>query len=352
MTTSEKNPPGISAIVPARNEEAVITKCVESLAQQAEIVEILVVDDQSTDATKEIVSGLMPNYSQLRLLEARELPAGWVGKNNAVWLGAREAKGQWLLFTDADVVHERDSVAKALEISKKCDAAMVSFSPEQVMESWYEKALIPYVYCQLGKQFSFDDVNDPRKSAAAANGQFLLIRRDAYEAVGGHAGVAAVVLEDVALAKRVKHAGFRIWFGSGKGIVRARMYRSFPAMWEGWRKNLYRLMGGSNEDLRKGIARAVAPLMVTMIAVATVSVLTNSVRNGLAVLVLGILGICIAYHAELKRNNIATGLIWYGIPGRLLYAAVLWASYRSHKKGKLEWKGRAYPVGGADASNE
>jgi len=352
MTTPETIPPRISAIVPARNEEATITGCVESLAQQPVILEILVVNDQSTDRTAEMARALMLNYRQLRLLKTNELPVGWVGKNNAVWLGACEAKSQWLLFTDADVLHERNSVAKALEISAQWNAAMVSFSPEQVMERWYEKALIPYVYCQLGKQFSFEDVNNPQKPAAAANGQFLLIRRDAYEAVGGHASVAGDVLEDVALAKRVKQAGYRIWFGSGKGIVRARMYRSFPAMWEGWKKNLYRLVGGRKEALGKGIATAVVPLVATLIAAATVGGYTNSVLNAIAVLAVGALGISVAYGRELKRNQFATRLTWYGIPGRLLYAAVLWASYRSHRKGKLEWKGRAYPVGGADASNE
>lgn len=352
MTTPDTKPRRISAIVPARNEEAVIAECVESLAQQPEVLEILVVNDQSSDHTAEIVRTLMSRHSQVRLLETKELPSGWVGKNNAVWLGARQAKGQWLLFTDADVVHERNSAAKALEIAGHCDAAMISFSPEQVMETWYEKALIPYVYCQLAKEFSFEDVNNPQKPAAAANGQFLLIRRDAYDAVGGHASVAEDVLEDVALAKRVKQAGFRIWFGSEKGIVRARMYRSFAGMWEGWKKNLYRLMGGKKVALARGIGIAVAPVVATLIAAVTVGGLTSSVMNAVLVLMLGVLGISIAYDVELKRNGFAPRLIWYGVPGRLLYAAVLWASYRSHRKGKLEWKGRAYPVGGAGASNE
>src|ERR1700690_4457421 len=113
MTSSETNPPRMSAIVPARNEEAVIAECVESLAKQPEILEILVLNDQSTDHTAEIVRVLMSKHSQVKLVETKELPAGWVGKNHAVWLGAREAKGQWLLFTDADVVHEGNSAAKA-----------------------------------------------------------------------------------------------------------------------------------------------------------------------------------------------------------------------------------------------
>ncbi len=165
----------LSAIVPARNEEATIGACVESLAQQQEISEILVVDDQSTDGTAQIVYGLMNQYSQVRLLQTTDLPTGWVGKNHAVWLGAREAKGDWLLFTDADVLHGAKSAMQALEIARKQSASLVSLSPEQITETWYEKSLIPVIYCRLGQRFSFDDVNDPQKADAAANGQFLLI---------------------------------------------------------------------------------------------------------------------------------------------------------------------------------
>src|SRR5260221_5702770 len=136
----------VSAIVPARNEEAVIAECVESLAVQEEIAEILVIDDQSSDRTAGIVRTLAAKYSNVRLLEAAELPAGWTGKNHAVWIGAKEARGEWLLFTDADSVHSADSAGKALAIAAENGAALVSFSPEQVMQTWHEKAVIPYVF--------------------------------------------------------------------------------------------------------------------------------------------------------------------------------------------------------------
>ena len=128
MTLPPQNFSGISAIVPARNEEAVIAACVESLAQQEEIGEIVVVNDQSTDRTAEIVRGLAAKYSRVKMIEVAELPAGWVGKNYAVWLGAREAKGEWLLFTDADAVHEKDAAARAMAIVRERGAALASFS--------------------------------------------------------------------------------------------------------------------------------------------------------------------------------------------------------------------------------
>jgi len=234
---------GITAIVPARNEEQVIATCVRALTQQPEISEIVVVDDQSTDRTAEIVRALMTEIPHLRLLEVQDVPPGWVGKNHAVWLGAKDATSAWLLFTDADAEVLPGAAARALQLAKDTGIVLVSFSPEQLTRSWYEKSLIPFVYCRLAKYFSYEAVNDPHSQAAAANGQFLMIRRDVYEAVGGHASVAGEVLEDVALASRAKTVGHQIWFGAGRGLVRARMYRSFGAMWEGWKKNLYLLIG-------------------------------------------------------------------------------------------------------------
>jgi cellulose synthase/poly-beta-1,6-N-acetylglucosamine synthase-like glycosyltransferase len=331
-------PPWITAIVPARNEEAVIAGCIESLALQPEIAEILVVNDQSTDKTAEFVRSLMVKIPQLRLLETQDVPSGWVGKNNAVFLGAREAKSPWLLFTDADAELQPGAAARALQIAKETNAALLSFSPEQVTQSWYEKALIPFVYSRLAKHFSYDDVNNPASPAAAANGQFLMIQRDAYNSIGGHASVASEVLEDVALAKRAKAAGFRLWFASGQGIVRVRMYRSFRAMWQGWRKNLYLLVGGTPSAVFRELESTVPWIPLALILL------------GIKVPIAPLLGVCFlllrqfTYGLEISRNHYPFKFIIYYLPAVALYAGVLWASYRAHAKGKVEWKGREVPV--------
>ena len=350
MSDLDAHPITVSAIVPARNEEAVIAACLQSLAVQPEIGEILAVNDQSTDATAAVVTRQTQNNPKLRLLETGALPAGWVGKNNAVWLGASQARGEWLLFTDADALHGGDSAAQALAIASRERADLVSFSPEQIMETWYEKALIPNVYCRLADKFSFEQVNDPGNSAAAANGQFLLIRKDVYQAVGGHAQVASDVLEDVALAKNVKNAGHKIWFGSGKGIVRVRMYRSFDAMWKGWKKNLYLLMGGTGRAVAIELLRALAPVLAVFAVTVLLWAETQSAATTLVVALLAIVAICISYARRLRRNQFPPGLALYAIPGQLLFAAVLWASFRSYRQGRLEWKGREYPVGTPRAS--
>jgi glycosyltransferase involved in cell wall biosynthesis len=333
----------ITAIVPARDEEAVIAACVESLAKQPEIAQILVVNDQSRDQTATIIRGLAARFPQLELLEAEEPPAGWVGKNNAVTVGARRATNDWLLFVDADVELQEGATARALQIAKENHAALVSFSPEQITQTWYEKALIPFVYCRLARRFSFAEVNDGESKAAAANGQFLFVRRKVYDDVGGHARFASDVLEDVALAGAVKSAGHRIWFGSGKGIVRARMYRTFGAMWEGWKKNLYRLMGGTPwKVFREG--EAVFP-WVSLLMILLGIKFPAAMFAGVLLLLLR----QTSYGSELVRNQYPLSFIIYYIPAVFLYTGVLLASYQSRRRGKVRWKGREYSVGSGGA---
>jgi len=247
--------PTVSAIVPARNEEATIAAAVESLAAQPEIKEIIVINDQSTDGTATQLKQLSTRYAQVRVLETKELPGGWVGKNYAVSLGAAQATGDWLLFTDADGVHLPGSTAHALADAAEAGAGLVSYSPEQETRSWWEKALIPFVYTRLAHKYSYAEVNHPDSPAAAASGQYLLIRREDYVRIGGHAAVAGEVLEDVALARLAKQAGIRLYFASGHGIMRVRMYRTFVAMWQGWTKNLYPLIGGMTGGTSRAVGR-------------------------------------------------------------------------------------------------
>jgi glycosyltransferase involved in cell wall biosynthesis len=173
-------PTTVSAIVPARNEETTIVAAVSSLAAQPEIKEIIVVDDQSSDGTAAELERLSSRYPQLRVLQTNALPNGWVGKNYAVSLGAAQATGDWLLFADADGVHLPSSTARALADAAAAGAGLLSYSPEQEMHTWWERALIPFIYVRLAQRFSYDAVNDPLSQAAAANGQYLLIRRQEY----------------------------------------------------------------------------------------------------------------------------------------------------------------------------
>src|SRR6202522_1579101 len=197
----------VSAIIPARNEEDAIARAVESVAVQPEIREVIVVNDQSTDRTSAILAELAVKIPKIKILNVDRLPPGWVGKNYAVSLGAAAARGEWLLFTDADTYHMLGSARRALNDAVEHNAVLVSYSPEQELGSFWERALIPVVYLRLAARYPFDRVNNPGLPDAAANGQFLMILRDVYEQVGGHGAIASQILEDVALASRVKSAG-------------------------------------------------------------------------------------------------------------------------------------------------
>jgi len=315
---------------------------------QIEVGEIIVVNDQSKDRTGEILEGLARRIRKLKVLETGDLPRGWVGKNHAVSIGARAATGDWLLFTDADTYHFLGSARRALADAVDHDAVLVSYSPEQEMETWWERALIPYVYCRLAAKFSFSRVNDPRQTDAAANGQFILVLRDAYEAVGGHAAVASEVLEDVALARQIKRHGYGIYFTAPIGVVRTRMYRSFRAMWQGWTKNLFPLMGGQAKLVLAELLEASPLLESILLAVLLGFHLLGAKDFALSPLVGIIAGAALCrvtfYAGALYRNLYPLSYIQYCYVGAALYGAVLIESWIRHTHGAVVWKGRAYPA--------
>jgi glycosyltransferase involved in cell wall biosynthesis len=338
----------VSAIIPARNEEASIARAVESVAAQPEIGEVIVVDDQSTDDTGTILAELTSRIPKLKILNTGDaLPSGWAGKNYAVSIGAAAATGDWLLFTDADTYHLHGSTRRALCDAVEHDAVLVSYSPEQELGSFWERALIPFVYCRLANKFSFARVNDRRQADAAANGQFVVLLREVYEKLGGHAAIAEEILEDVALARRVKGAGYGIYFTAPFGTVRTRMYRSFRAMWQGWTKNLYPLMGGKPTAVLLEIADVFPWLECLLIGLVWAASARRHVAPAwflpglVAVLIVGRM---FRYGMELYRNLYPVAYIKYYVPGLCLYCAALVASWWKNTRGVVHWKGRAYPA--------
>jgi len=312
---------------------------------QLEVGEVIVVNDNSTDRTGLVLTELADRYPKLKVLEAGPLPRGWVGKNHAAAVGAAAASGDWLLFTDADTYHYPGATRRALIDAVDHDAVLVSYSPEQEMETWWERALIPFVYCRLEGKFSFARVNDPKLPDAAANGQFLLVLRDAYEAAGGHAAVAGEIVEDVALARLVKRHGYGIYFTAPIGVVRTRMYGSFAAMWEGWTKNLYPLAGGRSRSMLMEFAE-VFPFAEIGILLAGPLFLRGAHHSFLAALlcVFGglVLGRHVAYAAALYRNLYPMAYIEYYEVGAALYSLALAESWWKTTRGGVTWKGREY----------
>jgi glycosyltransferase involved in cell wall biosynthesis len=332
----------VSAIIPARNEEASIARAVESVAAQPEIGEVIVVDDQSTDGTGTILAELASRIPKLRILNTGAiLPSGWTGKNYAVSIGAAAATGDWLLFTDADTYHLPGSTHRALADAAEHDAVLVSYSPEQEMQTFWERAFIPYVYCQLAKKYSYTRVNNPDLPDAAANGQFLMIRRAVYESLGGHAAVAPKILEDVALAEIVKNSGHTIYFAAPVGVVHSRMYRSFSAMWEGWTKNLYPLFG---DNFDAGGAYFVVGFGLLTCVIGLFFFKASLEFTYWCSMLVVLVGWHMYYAFVLRRNHFPLGFIQYGLIGGFLFTAAHLVSWWKNTRGEVVWKGRAYPA--------
>jgi len=339
MDISGKNPE-VSVIIPARNEQASLGTCLESLVAQSVLgFEIIVVNDHSTDRTGEIAASL----PGVHVIEAGPLPQGWTGKNNAVVWGAREAKGEWLLFTDADTVHLPGSLAGALAEAKENQLEMLSYSPEQIAVTFWEMAILPAVFAELARQYPPSKVSDPASPIAAANGQFILIRRDTYDAVGGHAAVAGNILEDVALARRVKGSGRKMRFRYAADAVRTRMYRNFPQLREGWTKNLALLFPKPGWLAVKLLLLWIFPW--TVLALHLAGVLASPWWS--TVFVVGFVYLVIRTRPAKFNIGMSVLASFFGVP-LLIY--LLLRSKQMHGKGTVAWKGRSYGSSGLDAN--
>ena len=247
----------LTVIVPARNEEECLGACLESLVAQSEEIfklgrdwELIVVDDQSTDRTD---AEIARSFDGVTVLEAGKLEPGWTGKANAIWTAARKARGRWLLFTDADTVHEPGNLHRAMHEAARHKVGMLSYSPRQIVRGFAQRTLMPLVFCELALAYPPAKVSDPNQRVAAANGQFLLVEREAYRRLGGHAAVADKVLEDVELAFLAKRRKVGLRFRYAEDAVATRMYRTTAAMMEGWTKNLALLF---NNTLAMALWRA------------------------------------------------------------------------------------------------
>jgi chlorobactene glucosyltransferase len=341
----------VTAIIPARNEEANIARVVRSVAAQKGVREILVVDDESQDRTGEILAGLKSEIPELRTIRLESLPEGWTGKSHALATAARLASGEWLLFTDADTEHLPGSLEALLARAESEGVDLLSVSPGQRTPTVWEKAAIPLVYVHLARLYRFEEVSNPRSPAAAANGQYVLIRREVYERTGGHEAVRGEILEDVELARRVKAAGGRLLFLAGARWVRARMYQSFSALWGGWTKNLYLLYGGNLGRMFRSVAELwlldVLPALAFLGL--CVALVVARGRAPLGLLAAGCLIVAVvrqwSYSRALGRLGFDPRLANYLVPGAALFGLLVMNSVRAYRiHGKVAWKGREYSI--------
>ena len=326
--------PQVSVIIPARNEEANLAACVESLIERGDLgVEIIVVNDQSTDRTKEVAQ----SFPGVHVIDADSLPTGWTGKNNALVSGVRHARCDWFLFTDADTIHRPGSLRRALAEAQQFEVDLLSYSPEQIAVTFWEMATLPVIFAELARRYPPSKVSDPNSPEAAANGQYILVSRNAYEAVGGHAAIASCILEDVALARAMKASGRKIRFRYAPDAVRTRMYRNFRQLREGWTKNLALLFPNPGWLAVKTLfwwAFPLANLILPFFVPTIIHHVWWFVPGGL---------ILTLNTGRMRSANFDLAMEFLGaFFGMPMFAYLLLRSNRMHQKGTVSWKGRTY----------
>lgn len=341
--------PRVSVIIPARNEAGTIETVVRSvLASEYADLELIVVDDRSTDATAALVERIAKTDTRLRLVRGDELPEGWYGKPWACVQGWRVATGDALIFTDADTRHAPGLIPRAVSALSAHPDGIVTVSPHQLCLSFWERVVMPQIWLLLGIRYHPKAVSRARRSRdVIANGQFIMVTRSAYEAVGTHEVVRSEVAEDLALAQAFHANGRRVFFAFATRLMETRMYESLPHLVEGWSKNIF--LGGRRSFPDEPLLRALVPvalsgamifwlipviaLLLTLAGIAPSSFLEPA---GIAI------GLSAGFWVSMA---VAMGIPpQYGLAYPLGAAMMLYIVLRSAWRGggRVEWKGRIY----------
>ncbi|MEP6493715.1 MAG: glycosyltransferase [bacterium] len=255
--------PFVSVIIPARDERRNIERCARSVLSSAyPAFEVIVVDDHSSDGTGDVARAIAAEDSRLRVITAPDLPAGWFGKQWACATGAGDARGELLMFTDADTHHAADLMPRVVNAVRQQNADLLSLAGEQEMGSFWERIVQPQMFALLTIRYGGTEhvTRAKRPEDAIANGQFIAVRRGPYEEVGGHAAVRHLVAEDMGLAQEFVRSGRRLVLLLALGQLSTRMYTSFREVVDGWRKNIY--AGGRKAALGGVAGRATYPFFL------------------------------------------------------------------------------------------
>jgi len=336
--------PLVSICIPARNEAENIEACVRgALAQRDVAVEVLVYDDDSTDGTGEIVTRLAAD-PRVRAVAAPTLPEGWNGKQHACQRLGEAARGEWLLFTDADVRFEPGAAAAALSEAHRLRADLVSTFPRQITGSLLERLVIPLMHFILLSYLPFPFMRRSRAPGASAGcGQFLFVRRAAWERAGGHAAFRDSMHDGIRLPRRVRETGGRSDLFDGTDLVSCRMYRDFGSCWRGFAKNAYEGLGSFVVLCVFTVLHLVGHVLPWVWLV--IALATDEWRTRETMLALTAIGFALAERALLawrfRQSFLGVALHPLGI---LLMTAIQWHSFVLAKTGRRTWRGRTASV--------
>lgn len=342
--------PRVTVIVPARDEAANIERCLRSLLAQdypADRLSVIVVDDHSTDDTAAIVQAIAAGHPQLSLLASPPLPPRWTGKSHACWIGARGAApdSELLCFIDADVWAAGALMSSAVRAALAQKLDLLSIAPRQVLQSFAERLVLPCGLILLSFIQNLHELQARSSSSVTATGQFMLIRRDAYEAAGGHAAVSGAICEDLEFARRLKQSGRSVLLMSGEDLISTRMYEGWQTLWPGLAKNLVDTLGGH----RATVMLAVSAVLLAWTAVAMPMLDAAAWAQGMlyarAALIAALLGSAAAFGLHLAAARYFRIPFYYGLLFPLGYtigALLALDSVRRRLRGRVSWKGRIY----------
>ena len=344
--------PMVSVCIPARNEENNIRRCVEAvLGQDYPNLEVIVLDDRSTDATLTQLKEIATRDSRLIPISGSDLPEGWAGKPHALYQASAIARGQWLCFVDADTFLTPNALSSVYAKAIETQADLFTIMTKQILGSFWERTVMPLVMTALSVGFSPRKVNDPSRRDAVANGQFIFIKRSIYDLIGGHEKIKDQIVEDKALSENVKWNGHRLVVADGMQVVSTRMYTSLETMWEGWTKNIYLGLRDHLSLLLLGAFGATLALIAALfLPVWPLLGLGWYFNDGewmaLAVIVQALLvwGYLIYYRARIA--HIMEIPIWYALLtplGAGVFAAMMLTSAWKVLTGQgVTWRGRKY----------
>ena len=340
VTAVVNPPPRLSVLIPARNEELRLRPCISTLSDSDfPILEILILDDHSTDETAALVQQRAKGDPRIRLISGQPLPKGWVGKPWACHQLALQAKGDYLLFVDADTRFSDITLSQAVNLAHEQQSDLLSLWPYLESLSWSERLVIPFVHLFI--LFYLPHwAKGSLRCFGAANGQFVLFRRTAYEKIKGHESVRNHMVEDIAIARNMRAAGFKVLNldgtnpGHSIALVRCRMYTRFSEVWEGFTKNLYPSFDGNFfaffffQSIQAVIF--LAPFLLLFTPFGGPLVWTE-------IAIIFALRLCMAY--RFRQSYLGVFLHPFG---QLLVLAIAMNSWLQTLRGRLPWKGRFY----------
>ncbi len=332
--------PRVSTIVPARNEERNIDRCASGIvAQDYANMEFVFVDDDSDDATPTILARYAEQDNRVKIVHTGGKPKDWNGKQWACQSGADQAAGEWLCFMDADTYAEPELISRTLAFAAANNIDMLSLQPWYEMRGLWERVVLPTCLFQLLLVFPPEWVNNPDRKLSMANGQFILIRRDVYDTIGGHASVKDCMMDDFPLAERVKGAGYRLYMADGSSVMRVRLYTNLREIWAGSIKAAVEITGGWLLSVLSFLA-----LFLFNVLPAFLLVWAVLAGNQPATLILSVaVSLQLLFHAFMRMAGFRIPP-WSSVAspfgGVVVTAILLDGMIRVASGGEIKWKGR------------